>query len=150
VGVLSDFEPLDFGGVRPNHMDAAIAKIDPGIVRTHAIGGGIGIIGGVDSTPAANIAVKKYGKTTGLTVADLIFQGVSVTLPYASGNALFVNQYGIVDGAGAMFAGPGDSGALVVNSGNEGVGLLFCVASMGNVALASPLDPILTRFGIHF
>jgi hypothetical protein len=149
VALLQDFQKIDFGGAIPNEMDAAIAKPDSAVIISRAIPG-IGIVGGTDPVPGYGIPVKKQGKVTGLTSGDLIFQRMSLVLPFAAGNALFVNQYGIVNATGSVFAQRGDSGSLVVNAANEGIGIVFCKASIGDVAVANPIDPILTRFGVHF
>lgn len=150
AGALDDFEDILFGGVRSNSMDAAIAKPDPNTLLSRSIGGGIGIVGGVDPAPKLNMTVKKFGKSTGLTVADYVFGNMSLIVPYASGQALFMGQHGIVDSGGSAFAKPGDSGSLVVNGSNEAFGLLFAIASTGDVAVVNPIDPILTRFALHF
>lgn len=150
VGVVDDFEDILFGGVRSNSMDAAVAKPDPHTLLSRSIGGGIGVVGGIDPSPKLNMTVKKFGKTTGLTVADYVFANMSLILSYPSGQALFTGQHGIVDSGGSAFAQPGDSGSLVVNGSNEAFGLLFAIASTGDVAVVNPIDPILTRFGLHF
>ena len=134
----------------PNHMDAALAKPDPTAPLNLAVGGGIGVVGGTHAGSAYNIGVKKFGKASGITRADLIFDDMSFVMSYGPGNALFVKQYGIVEATGGVFAKNGDSGALVVSLKNDAVGLLFCIASKGNVAVATPIDRILTRFGVHF
>jgi len=131
-------------------MDAAVAKPDPKVPVSTVVGGGIGVVGGTHPGAAYNIPVKKFGKASLLTQADLIFDDMSFVMSYGSGSALFVKQYGIVEAMGGIFAQNGDSGSLVVSLKNEAVGLLFCVASKGNVAVASPIDTILTRFGVSF
>jgi hypothetical protein len=148
IGLLHDFEPLHFGGLDVNYMDAAIARPVPGIMTYRGIDGGVGVVGGTDERPEYNIPVRKYGRTSHLTYADLTFQKLSLKLSYRQGTALFFEQYGVVESMGGKFAEPGDSGALVVNSRNEAVGLLFCKASVGNLAVVSPIGPILTRFGV--
>jgi hypothetical protein len=150
AGLLHDFERIVLDGVTPNSMDAAIAKPDSTLTLSNAIRGGIGIVGGTDTNPGYNIAVKKYGKQTKLTHGDLIFHTISLVMPFAAGDAYFTNQYGIVDDTGGVFAEAGDSGSLVVNASSEAVGLLFGVAGTGDIAVANPIDPILTRFGVYF
>jgi hypothetical protein len=150
IGLLHDFEPLVFGGVTINQMDAAVASLDAAVIRSNVIGGGIGIIGGSDPSPGFNIPVKKCGKVTGTTYGHLAFHTISMVMPYSAGDAFFVNQYGILGSGGTVFALEGDSGALVVNNGLEAVGLLFGIANTGDIVVANPIDPILTRFGLHF
>jgi len=149
LGCNHVFANLNVGKI-PNHMDAAVAKPDPKVPVSTVVGGGIGVVGGTHPGAAYNIPVKKFGKASLLTQADLIFDDMSFVMSYGSGSALFVKQYGIVEAMGGIFAQNGDSGSLVVSLKNEAVGLLFCVASKGNVAVASPIDTILTRFGVSF
>lgn len=149
IGILSDFEDIVFGGTHPNYMDAAIAAVDPAVTLSRSIGG-IGIVGGTDPSPKLNMTVKKFGKQTKLTAGDFVFDRMSLILKYASGDALFVEQHGIVEGGGGVFASAGDSGSLIVNGSNEAFGLLFCIASTGDVAVANPIGGILTRFGLRF
>jgi hypothetical protein len=148
LALLHDFEPIHFGGLTANFMDAAIARPLPGVSTFRSILGGIGVVGGTDSNPDYNVSVRKYGHTSGLTLADLVFKEMSLKLSYRQGTALFVEQYGVVDPLGGTFAETGDSGALVINSRNEAVGLLFCKAAVGDIAVVSPIGPILTRFGV--
>jgi hypothetical protein len=145
--VLHDFEPLRFGGVAANYMDAAVARPVPGVVTYKSIQGGVGVVGGTEEEPDHGTPVHKYGWKSGVTHANLAFKDLSLKLPYTSDKfALFVGQYGVVDPVGRPFAEGGDSGALVVNARNEAVGLLFCKASIGDVAVVNPIGPILTRF----
>jgi hypothetical protein len=152
VGSLYDYEPILWGGISVNRMDAAIAKADPGVILSKAIPGGIGIVGGFDATPGYNIPVRKYGKITGLTRGDLLFHNLSMMLPYSTGVARYVDQYGIVETSGkrGAFALQGDSGSLVVNNSSEAIGIVTSIASTGDVVVASPIEPILNRFGLHF
>ena len=63
------------------------------------------------------------------------------------GQALFVDQYGIVGDTPAGFAQQGDSGAAVLTKdSNELVGMIIAVARGTNLSIASPIDPILQQF----
>ena len=150
VGLLSDFEFVHTGGVRTNWMDAATAKFDHNNARPFLIHG-IGSVAGVNSNPAFNLPVKKAGFTTGLTNGYLSFKNMSLLVPFAGGQALFTDQYGVVSQIyGTQFADLGDSGSLVVSDANEAVGLLMAVAGTGKVVVVNPIEPILKRFGISF
>lgn len=148
LAVLHDFEPIQFGGVIANFMDAAVARPIPGVNLFRSIPEGVGVIGGTDSNPEHNAPVLKLGIATGLTAAHLVFKHMSCKLSFPQGTALFVEQYGVVESQGGTFADSGDSGALVVNSKNEAVGLLFAKASVGDMAVVNPIGPILTRFAL--
>ncbi len=146
VGVLYDFETIYFGGVRPNYMDAAVAK--PNASASPRSIHGIGTVSGVDPSPAYNLPVKKYGKATALTTGQLTLRNLAMVLPYGGNSALFVDQYGILEVGGGVFARDGDSGSLVVSG--DAVGLIFATSTNGNLAVANPIEPILTRFAVSF
>jgi hypothetical protein len=102
-----------------NLVDAAIAKpINPQDVSNDILE-----IGTIQGTAQGNLgmALKKSGRTTGLTTGSIDQIDVTVNVSYgASGTALFTDQLM----AGAMSAG-GDSGSAVLNDSNQLVGLLF-------------------------
>ena len=146
VGVLARFTPIDFSGA-PNIMDIAYAAILPGAVD---LSGSIARIGLVSTTPFPGVppvgtAVKKHGRTTGLTTASISAVNVTVTVGYSAGSALFVNQYMITPGG---FSAAGDSGSLIVENTAtcaRAVGLLF--AGSAASTLANPLNQYLTFTG---
>jgi hypothetical protein len=150
VGVLHDYEALDLSGVRPNQMDAAVARPDRGVALSAAIPS-IGTVSGTNATPAFNTAVEKFGKATSHTVGDLVAKTVSVLVAFGSATALFTDQYGVAGHYGVPFASDGDSGSLVVEYGaKRAVGLVFAVSGQGHFTIASPIDPIAKRFGLCF
>ena len=150
IGVLHDCEPVQTGGVHTNRMDAAIAKLDSNGSKPFSIHS-IGSVSGIDANPAFNAPVKKHGFSTRLTHGYLSFKNMSLLVPFDGGQALFIDQYGIVSQSyGTPFAARGDSGSLVVNDSLEAVGLLMAVAGTGEVAVANPIEPILKRFGVSF
>jgi hypothetical protein len=105
--------------VGENHVDAAIARpladdlVTPEILEIGRIQGlGRGELG---------MAIKKSGRTTGLTQGQILQVDVTVDVQYGAGRvARFTDQ---------LLAGPmsqgGDSGSAVLDSGNRLVGLLF-------------------------
>jgi hypothetical protein len=102
-----------------NLVDCAIAQpINPADVTNQILE--IGAISGV-AEGTLNMAVKKSGRTTGVTTG--IIQQIDVTANVSYGTnktATFVDQLM----AGAMSQG-GDSGSAVLNEQNQIVGLLF-------------------------
>lgn len=116
-------------------------------------------------TPAATApiavgdAVKKVGRTTGLTQGivraavfgpELIRYRVS-----AAGGALklvFLSNMLVVEGAGGRFASGGDSGSLVTVdlAGGErrAVGLVVAVNDTNGLCFVLPIEPILQAFGV--
>ena len=102
-----------------NQVDAAIAKpLNDADVKDEILE-----IGQIQGTADATLgmAIKKSGRTTGLTTGTVDQIDVSVNVSYgAAGTALFTDQLM----AGAMSDG-GDSGSAVLSENNQLVGLLF-------------------------
>jgi hypothetical protein len=144
IATLSDFEPLRFGGPR-NDIDAAVAElIDPADMTPD-----IKMIGRVTPAsvnPVIGMSVKKYGRTTGLTLGVIAALGADVSVTYANGQtAHFEGQISVRGAAGGNFGQPGDSGSLVVDSeGKRPVGLLFAVG--GPVTFCNHIRLVLPRF----
>lgn len=102
-----------------NLIDAAIARPDdPALVSAEILG--IGPIAGV-ARAELGIAVRKSGRTTGLTAGEIEQVDVTVDVGYGSGRvARFADQLM----AGRMSQG-GDSGSAVLDDAGNIVGLLF-------------------------
>src|SRR5207237_6834430 len=107
----------------------------------------IGVISNTTLEPALGLAVKKSGRTTGLTRGNISAVDVTVDISYGSGKtARFINQILVTPGS---FIGSGDSGSLMVEDVDpppRAVGLLF--AGSSSVAIANPIDPVLRSFGV--
>ena len=146
IGVLADFEPIDFSAGASNVIDAAVAQVADGDLGNSTPGDGYGTPRSATVAAAVNLRVMKYGRTTGQTKGRI--QGINaiVNVGYDSGVARFVGQ--IVIGGGGFSSG-GDSGSLIVvekgGDARKAVGLLF--AGGGGVTIANPIDPVLARFG---
>lgn len=135
---LADFCAISF--VSNNVIDAAIAKYTAPYS-----------IAMVDNlyTPSVNVvpptvglAVKKVGRTTGLTSGKINGVNVTIRVQYDAGVATFVNQIYVR----GRFLQSGDSGSLMVSSkGNNPVGL--CFAGSSNSAFANPIGAVLSYFG---
>ncbi|MGR8980171.1 MAG: hypothetical protein ACU84H_08790 [Gammaproteobacteria bacterium] len=152
VATLSGIKSL------PNfNVDAAIAEVGPGMVDTS---GSILEIGKISSSTVGaslNQAVKKSGRTTGLTRSSVSGLNATVSVAYdneCAGGAAFTKTYTgqiLVNnriGKGKSFLAGGDSGSLMVEdaaTNPKAVGLLF--AGSSSIAVANPIGQVLSFFG---
>jgi len=150
VGNLSAFVPIQFKGrgkTPVNTVDAAIAAVRSGAIDSTGRILDIGVISDTTLQPALGLAVKKSGRTTGLTTGNISAVDVTVDVSYGSGQtARFVNQILVTPGT---FIDSGDSGSLMVADLDpmpRAVGLLF--AGSSSVAIANPIDDVLDAFGL--
>jgi hypothetical protein len=150
VADLSRFVPIQFKGkgtTQPNTVDAAIAAVRSGAVDPKGSILDIGMISDTTLQPGIGLAVKKSGRTTGLTTGSISAMDVTVDVSYGSGKtARFVNQILVTPGT---FIDSGDSGSLMVEDLDptpHAVGLLF--AGSSTVAIANPIDDVLSAFGV--
>jgi hypothetical protein len=150
VADLSAFITIHFKAknVMPtNNVDAAIAEVRPGAVISTGEIIDIGTISNATLDPALGLAVKKSGRTSGLTKGTISAVNVTVDISYGSGKtARFINQVLITPGS---FLAGGDSGSLMVEDVDttpQSVGLLF--AGSSSVAIANPIGTVLSAFGV--
>jgi len=88
------------------------------------------------------MAIKKSGRTTGLTTGEIAQIDVSVTVSYGDNKtALFVDQLM----AGAMSQG-GDSGSVVLTADNKLTGLLF--AGSDSTTIINRIENVFTALGL--
>ncbi len=137
-----------------SNVDAAIAQVIPGMVRTDGAILEIGTISSQTVAPSLNQAVKKSGRTTGLTRSKVSGLNATVSVTYdnecAGGSAFtktFVGQI-IISNKGSRFLNSGDSGSLMVQdvaTNPKAVGLLF--AGSSSLAVANPIGEVLDFFG---
>jgi hypothetical protein len=138
----------------PNsNVDASSANIISGMVDPS---GSILEVGTLSSsTVAAYVgqAVKKSGRTTGLTRSDVSGLNATVSVAYeneCAGGAAFTKTFSgqiIIGNRGSKFLGGGDSGSLMVEdvtSNPRAVGLLF--AGSNRLAVANPINEVLDFF----
>lgn len=143
VAHLADFEPVIYDGHTPNRFDAAIAELsDDATCATLPAYYGLPASEPADPVPGA--AIEKVGRTTELTRGTIKAIDVKVKVTFPAGTALFTGQILTSKGFGDF----GDSGALVVSDDGEfhPVGIVIGGGSNGT-AIASPIGPILARFG---
>jgi hypothetical protein len=137
-----------------SNVDASIAEIISGMVRTDGAILEIGTISASTVAASVNQAVKKSGRTTGLTRSKVSGLNATISVAYenecAGGSAFtktFTGQIVISNRASKFLAG-GDSGSLMVEdvtTNPRAVGLLF--AGSSSTAIANPINDVLSFFG---
>jgi hypothetical protein len=143
------------GGSLPGaNVDAGIAQVIPGMVRTDGAILEIGTISA--STVGASIgqAVKKSGRTTGLTRSSVSGLNATVNIQYenecAGGNSFLKTYTGqiVISNRRSGFLNSGDSGSLMVQdvtTSPKAVGLLY--AGSSSTAIANPIGAVLSFYG---
>jgi hypothetical protein len=137
-----------------SNVDCAIASVISGQVRTD---GSILEVGTISaSTVGASVgqAVKKSGRTTGLSRSSVSGLNATVSVAYenecAGGSAFtktFTGQI-VIRNRGSKFLNSGDSGSLMVedvSTNARAVGLLFAGSSTS--AIANPIGQVLSFLG---
>jgi len=136
-----------------SNVDCSIAQVRSGMVRTD---GSILEIGTISSsTVGASVgqAVKKSGRTTGLTRSSISGLNATINVGYedeCAGNS-FTKQFTgqiVVSNNGSRFLNSGDSGSLMVEdvtTNPRAVGLLY--AGGGSTAIANPIGQVLSYLG---
>jgi hypothetical protein len=165
IGTLHAFKPIDFTG-RDNTIDAAIALSSAAVLSNATpadagyglpsarIWGDANSDGTFDNRNALlNLAVEKYGRTTGHTHGTITGINATLDVCYESlfgilciTQARFVDQIIITPGA---FSSGGDSGSLIVTGdGNlNPVALLY--AGSTTQTIANRIDFVLNHFGVQ-
>jgi len=143
------------GGSLPgSNVDAAIAQVITGKVRTDGAILEIGTISSTTIVASINQAVKKSGRTTGLTRSYVNGFNATVSVAYdneCAGGAAFTKTFTgqiLVNNRGSKFIAGGDSGSLMVedvNTNPKAVGLLY--AGSSTIAVANPIGQVLSFFG---
>ncbi|SHE49927.1 chymotrypsin family serine protease [Streptoalloteichus hindustanus] len=130
-----------------SRVDGAIVELTE--VRPHQ--NAVAEIGPVhgDAPAAVGMAVRKRGRTTGLTTGRIA--SVDATLSVNYGNGLGVrtlrDQIRIV-ADGDRFGDRGDSGAVIVDAAQRVVGLYFAGTVDGGVGFANPIAAVLTELDV--
>jgi hypothetical protein len=113
----------------------------------------IGTISSQTVAAALNQAVKKSGRTTGLTRSKVSGLNATVSVSYeneCAGGAAFTKTFTgqiIIQNKASKFLNSGDSGSLMVedvSTNPRAVGLLF--AGSSSLAVANPIGDVLTFF----
>jgi len=149
IGILHDFKEITFGVSGSNVIDAAISKPDPAQDVEKGIRSLGAIHGRRDSTPLQT-AVHKYGKTTKATDGRVFLKDLSVIIGFENKKiARFEGQLGITSTQDGVFAVGGDSGSIIVDDGNNVVGLLFATAQPHGLTFANPISEVLNYFRVN-
>lgn len=129
-----------------NKVDGALALIESGIEFDTSSLAEFGQYGGTsDGELEVGMEVRKYGRTTGATRGKVsAIEMDNVRVNYGSAGVLAFDNQIEVKGKQQFSAG-GDSGSLVCNSKNQGVGLLFAGGGHGgeHVTYANDLTDVL-------
>lgn len=137
-----------------SNVDASIAAIASGMVRTDGAILEIGTISWTTVAARLKQAVKKSGRTTGLTRSSVSGLNATISVTYedeCAGSTAFTKTFKnqiIVKNPGSTFLAGGDSGSLMVEditTKPRAVGLLF--AGSSTLAVANPIKEVLTYFG---
>jgi hypothetical protein len=148
LGALTAFQPIVFSTSASNVVDAAIASTTSASLGNSTPANGYGTPSSAAQSASVGLPVQKYGRTTSLTSGTVTAVNGIVNVAYGAGPARFVNQ--VIVQSNKPFLKAGDSGSLLVtrNATASPVGLLFAAGSGGKYAIANPIGPVLTQFGV--
>jgi S1-C subfamily serine protease len=156
IGTLHKFIPISFAANARNFVDAAVAALLPGIKTDREIydtAATIGTCASIIATPDIDESVIKVGRSTGFTrgrIQALNVNNLMVAMSSSGSQSIarFDGQLAIEGSKTAAFSKPGDSGALVLNSAFQAVGLIFAGTKTGGsnglgLTYANPIDTVL-------
>ncbi len=142
------------GGTLPDYnIDAGIAEVISGMVRTDGAILEVGTISSSTVSAFINQAVKKSGRTTGLTRSKVSGLNATVKVTYSNecaGGTSFTKTFTgqiVIANRGSKFLNSGDSGSLMVedvSTNPRAVGLLYAGSSTS--AIANPIGEVLTHY----
>jgi hypothetical protein len=137
-----------------SNVDCSTAQVVPGKVSPDGAILEIGTISHLTTSAFINQAVKKSGRTTGLSRSAVSGLNATISVTYdnecAGGTAFtktFTGQV-VIKNRGSKFLNSGDSGSLMVEdvtTNPRAVGLLFAGSSTD--AIANPIDEVLAFLG---
>lgn len=141
---------LKLSSLPNSNVDVGIAQVLPGMVRSDGAILEIGPLSAQTVGASLNQAVKKSGRTTGLTHSHVSGLNATISVTYenecAGGTAFtktFTGQI-VIANSGSSFLNSGDSGSLMVEDIStypRAVGLLFAGSSTS--AIANPIGQVL-------
>lgn len=156
IGALVNFSALKFDGdiEKPNHIDAAIAKLW-GLHPHKPLIPLIGAVKGYVLKKEIEIgeAARKFGRTTGYTEGRIfsIYLDIWIRYDRTGQSAFFRNQLLIEPALPTFkrFVAKGDSGSLVVDAQQHAIGLIFAGTSearestqaLQNIEARAGIDP---------
>jgi len=137
-----------------SNVDCSSATIISGMVDPNGAILEIGTLSSQTVAASVNQAVKKSGRTTGLTRSTVSGLNATVSVSYedeCAGSTAFTKTYTgqiIIANRRSKFLAGGDSGSLMVedvSTNPRAVGLLF--AGSTQTAVANPINEVLNFFG---
>jgi hypothetical protein len=137
-----------------SNVDCAVARVIPGMVNSNGAILEIGTISSTTVGASINQAVKKSGRTTGLTRSSVSGLNATISVAYdneCAGGAAFTKTFTgqiVITNRGSKFLNSGDSGSLMVEdvtTNPRAVGLLF--AGSNTAAIANPIGQVLSFLG---
>jgi hypothetical protein len=143
------------GGTLPDYnIDAGIAEVIGGMVSANGAILEVGTISANTIAASINQAVKKSGRTTGLTRSKVSGLNATVRVTYSNecaGGTAFTKTFTgqiVIANRGSKFLNSGDSGSLMVedfSTNPRAVGLLYAGSSTS--AIANPIGEVLSHYG---
>ena len=137
-----------------SNVDCSIAQVRSGMVRTDGAILEIGTISSSTTSAFVGQAVKKSGRTTGLSRSSVSGLNATISVGYeteCAGSSYTKTYTGqiVVSNSGSRFLNSGDSGSLMVedvNTNPRAVGLLY--AGSSSAAIAQPIGQVLSYLGV--
>lgn len=143
----------------PDAVDAAIASVTSGMVDETGAILNVGTISATTRAAVVGLAVKKMGRTTGLTRSSISGINGSFSITYeneCAGGTSFTQSYSgqiVITNRRCGFQNGGDSGSLLVEdvaTNPRAVGLCFAgsvTCSNSAIAIANPIGDVLSKLG---
>jgi hypothetical protein len=136
-----------------SNVDCAIGKVNPGMVQPDGAILEIGPISSQTLPAVVGQAVKKSGRTTGLTRSYISGLNATINIAYdneCGGSRAFVKTFTgqIIVAGGTTFLDDGDSGSLLVENvetNPRAIGLLYAGSTTDSIA--NPIDEVLSFLG---
>jgi hypothetical protein len=141
------------GSLPGSNVDASSANVISGMVNANGAILEIGELSAATVGASVNQAVKKSGRTSGLSRSKVSGLNATVSVQYeneCAGGAAFTKTFTgqiLITNRGSKFLKGGDSGSLMVEDATtnpRAVGLLF--AGSSTLAVANPIDDVLSFF----
>ena len=137
-----------------NNVDCSVAQVISGMVSTSGAILEIGTISSSTVGASLNQAVKKSGRTTGLSSSKVSGLNATISVAYeneCAGGAAFTKTFTgqiVIANSKSQFLNAGDSGSLMVENvttNPRAVGLLYAGSSTS--AIANPINEVLQFVG---
>ena len=155
AGSAQNVATLSGSGSLPGaNVDAGYAQVISGMVQTTGSILEIGTISATTTSAFIGQAVKKSGRTTGLSRSKISGLNATISVQYeneCAGGTSFTKTFTgqiLVSNKGSKFLNSGDSGSLMVQdvtTNPRAVGLLY--AGSSSIAVANPINDVLNWIG---